>query len=245
MQCSSRSTRTPPEFIIMAKASPTALLREIEAASLTISSPSFSRIRQKALAILRQEDLLEPAYCYRIVPLERIEGANFFVEGEILHAPSLFPESGELTALAFGVITLGDRLEARISDLFRQRKASLAVALDDMANELMMGLSRRVEDRLMADVLRQRLTMAGELHAGDPGLDLAAQASVARLARGESIGVRLHNGHLLTPIKSGSVVFGVGRNLPVANWSRCDRCPSKAKCKFARTETTHIPLVTA
>lgn len=73
--------------------------------------------------------------------------------------------------------------------------------------------------------------MAGELHAGEPGLELDAQRTVLRLAQAQDIGVGLMGDHLMTPIKSRSMVFGVGIDLPAATWSRCDQCPIRARGK--------------
>jgi hypothetical protein len=80
------------------------------------------------------------------------------------------------------VATLGDGMEQRVAALFAERRASLAVALDGVANELLWALSRRVQDRLLAAMRRHGLCVAGELRAGDPGLALKAQQVVLDLA---------------------------------------------------------------
>ena len=203
-------------------------------------SPVRARLRGEAIALIFAEDLVEACYSYNIVPLQQPAGETLHVGGEALHAPRLLPESGQLTALGCGVCTVGPRVEARVSELFREKRASLALAVDAVANEMLFALGRRIQDRMLSECYRRRLSMAGELHAGDPGLDLAAQALVLRLAEGENIGVRLHGGQLLTPLKSTSVVLGVGRDLPEVSWSRCDECPSKAKCNFGRRPKAQV-----
>jgi hypothetical protein len=35
------------------------------------------------------------------------------------------------------------------------------------------------------------------------------------------------------PLKSTSMVLGVGLELPPARWSRCDPCPNRPRCKIA------------
>jgi hypothetical protein len=197
-------------------------------------TPVRARLRNDALALIESEDLVEASYSYCIVPLDRPAAATLHVGGETLYAPKLLPESGELTAIGFGVCTLGPKLEARGTALFGERRASLSVALEYVGTEMLFALGRRVQDRMLSECYRRRLTMAGELHAGDPGLDISAQATVLRLAEAESIGVRLYGDHLLTPIKSTTLVLGVGKDLPATSWSRCDTCPSKAKCSFGR-----------
>lgn len=193
-----------------------------------------ARRRADALTLVAEEDLVDACYSYNIVPLDRVAGATLHVKGETLRAPRLLPESGELNALGCGACTLGPRLGARVTALFSERRVSLGLALDELGNEMLFALGRRIQDRILSECYRKRLSMGGELHAGDPGLDIGAQAVVLRLAEATSIGVARHGGHLLTPLKSGTVVYAVGRDLPAVSWSRCDDCASKAKCQFGR-----------
>ena len=193
------------------------------------------RMRREALALVLSEDLADAAWSYRIVPLDSPVGETLCLEGETLHAPWLLPATGQLTALACAVCTVGPALEARVTTLFGEKRASLALALDELGNELLFATSRWLQDRMLADARRQQLTLCGELHPGDPGLGLDAHAAVLRLAQADAINVRLRYGHTLYPLKSSSVVMGAGIDLPKATWSRCDRCPSRAKCKHIRS----------
>ncbi len=197
-------------------------------------SPVRVRLRNEAITLILAEDLVEACYSYNIVPLQGPAGEILQAGGEWIRAPRLLPKSGELTALGCGVCTLGPKLEARISQLFREKRASLAVSLDEVGNEMLFAIGRRIQDRMLSECYRKRLSMGAELHAGDPGLELDAQAAVLRLASADKIGVALYKGNLITPLKSGSVVFAVGRNLPEVSWSRCDSCPSAAKCSYGR-----------
>lgn len=192
-----------------------------------------ARLRLEALVLAREEALVDARASYRIVPLAAEEGGRLCLDGETLEAPWLLPASGTLTAVACAVCTLGGALEQRVSVLFAERRAALAVALDALANELLFALSRQVQDRILAEARKLGLTMAGELRAGDPGLALAAQATVLRLAGGAAIGVRVTPGGMMHPVKSTSLVQGVGLALPAASWSRCDHCPSRARCAVA------------
>ena len=209
------------------------LKRELAAIPVT-GSPVRARLREQAIAAIFAEDLVEASYSYNLVPLSAPPAAVLEAGGERFHAPRLLPESGELTALGCGVCTLGPKLEARVSALFREKRAALAVSMDEVANEMLFALGRRIQDRMLSECYRKRLSMGAELHAGDPGLDLDAQAAVLRLAQAEQVGVALFKGHLLTPLKSSSVVFAVGRDLPEVAWSRCESCPSAKKCNFGR-----------
>jgi hypothetical protein len=194
-------------------------------------SPARTRLRAQALALAREEALVAAAYSYRIVSLQAPPAPLLRAGGESLEAPWLLPASGELTALACGVCTLGPALERRVSALFAQHHPALATALDELGNELLFAVSRRAQDRMQTEVARRGLTLSGELRAGDPGLALEAQVSVLRLAAADEIGVCLSRSLLMEPLKSASMVLGVGVNLPASAWSRCDACNFRDRCR--------------
>jgi hypothetical protein len=210
------------------------LLRDIAASPYAAGSfPQRAQFRRDALDLIEREELIDAAYCYRIVPLDEPPNACLRAGGETLDAMRLVPESGQLTAVAAAICTLGSALEQRITALFAERRTSLALALDGLGNELLFALSRRLQDRIVNETRKSRLSAAGELRPGDPGLSLQAQPAVLRLAGADTIGVRVTPGQLLTPLKSMSLVLGIGVDLPPARWSRCDDCPSASKCRMS------------
>ncbi len=191
------------------------------------------RYRREAIDLLTRENLLEAAFCYRIVALDEPPSDVLRAGGQALDALRLVPESGQLTALGVGVLTLGPALERRASALFAERRISLALALDKLGNEMLSALSRRVQDRIVIEARNAGLTAAGELRAGDPGLPLSAQSAVHHLAGASTIGVSVTPGQVLHPLKSMSMVLGIGIDLPAAKWSRCDDCPSAPRCRMS------------
>ncbi len=191
------------------------------------------RYRREAIDLLTRENLLEATFCYRIVALDEPPSDVLRAGGQALDALRLVPESGQLTALGVGVLTLGPALERRASALFAERRMSLALALDKLGNEILSALSRRVQDRIVIEARNAGLTAAGELRAGDPGLPLSAQSAVHHLAGAGTIGVCVTPGQVLHPLKSMSMVLGIGIDLPAANWSRCDDCPSAPRCRMS------------
>jgi len=210
------------------------LLREI--ATIPCADEQFrqrGRFRRDAIDMVEHENLLNAAYCYRIVALDEPPSNVLRAGGEVLDAMRLVPATGQLTAVAVGICTLGPVLELRTTALFAERRISLALALDKLGNELLFALSRRVQDRIVVEARKAQLTAAGELRAGDPGLPLEAQAAVQRLAGASEIGVRVTHGQVLHPLKSMSMVLGIGIDLPPARWSRCDDCPSAPKCRMS------------
>jgi acyl transferase domain-containing protein len=191
------------------------------------------RFHREAVDLIEREKLIASAFSFRIAELDAPAEEQLRVGGETLYAPRLLPEAGELTGLACGVVTIGSGLERRVAALFAEKCYSLALALDDIGNQLLFAATRHAQDRMLATARAQGLSMAGELRPGDPGLALQTQGLVLRLADAGSIGVAVNRGNALTPLKSISMVLGVGLNLPPVRWSRCDDCPSREKCRVA------------
>jgi len=191
-------------------------------------------LRAEAIAMVRELGLARGRASWRILPLEgEPEDGWLYVDGQRLQAPRLLPASGQLTGLACAAATLGADLERQVAHLFGQRRVSLALALDGVSNEMLFALSRRTQDRILATARRQGLTVAGELRAGDPGLDLRAQQTVLDLAGAGELGLGLTRTLMMNPAKSTSFVLGVGLQLPLQTWSRCDGCASRKRCTLA------------
>lgn len=214
------------------------VLREVERGrvpAMVARRPRLVALRQDALALVRELALVRARASWRIVPLEGAPGEAGWLclDGHRLQAPWLVPASGRLTGVACAAATLGEGLERKVSALFAERRAALAVALDGVGNELLFALARKVQDRMLAGARRQGLTVAGELRAGDPGLALTMQQVVLQLAGAADIGLALTRTLMMTPAKSTSIVQGVGLALPVQGWSRCDACPSRPRCALA------------
>jgi hypothetical protein len=205
-------------------------------------SAARTRLRAQVLAMAREDRLVDAAYSWSIVPLQAPAAPLLRAGGETLEAPWLLPASGRLTALACAACTLGPALERRVSELFAQRRASLAVALDELGNELLFEVSRRAQDRLQAEAGRGGLTISGELRAGDPGLALESQGAVLRLSAAAGIGITLGPSFLMQPLKSTTMVLGVGEDLPASSWSRCDACRSRDTCG-ARARALAAPAI--
>ncbi len=105
-----------------------------------------SRARSQALELIDQEGLLNATWRWSIVPLDAAPAETLRAGGEAFHAPWLLPKTGELTALALAVCTIGPALETRVRGLFTGRRPSLALALDALGNDVLFAVSRRAQD---------------------------------------------------------------------------------------------------
>jgi hypothetical protein len=178
-------------------------------------SPVRKRQRDKAIALIHDEELLAAAYSFNLLPLQgRVEGNRLRVGGETLDIYSRLPKRGELTALGIGAYTLGPRLEVRMRQLFADKRAGLAHALDSLANEMLLLLGQRMQRDLLASVRQQSLILGPQLQIEESFAGSPALIAVLRLVGAQGIGINLHQWDSLWPQKSTALVYAVGRNLP-------------------------------
>ena len=136
------------------------------------------------IALVERENLLDAAYSYRIVPLDEPPSTVLQAGGEDAGRPAA--AAGKRATDGAGLRRLHPRAGARAARrraLFAERRMSLALALDELGNELLFALSRRVQDRIVVEARKAQLTVAGELRAGDPGLPLAGTGRRAASGR--------------------------------------------------------------
>ena len=191
-----------------------------------------ARARGEALAMIKRENLAAPAMTSRIVPVGRIAGVEIELDGVAVHAPGLAGAPGELRAVAAAVCTLGAAIERRVSALFAARRRLLALALDDIGNEMLFRLADRSVARIRRRARLDGLESGIEASPGDAGLPLDQQAFVLALAGSSRIGVSATGTSMLSPVKSLSILVALGHGLdPRPAPARCDCCPSRDRCR--------------
>ena len=174
------------------------LLRQVRTESATHGAfAARERFHREATDLIEREKLIAPAFSFRIAELDAPAADVLHVDGETLYAPRLLPETGELTGLACGVVTLGPALERRVTSLFAEKCYSLALALDDIGNQLLLAATRHAQDRMLGSGAGAEIDHGGRTAAGRSGSCLAgtkpgAAARRCRLDRrqGHSAAIR-------------------------------------------------------
>jgi len=181
--------------------------------------------------MIRGESLIVPASSCRIVPVRDRRGGTVDLEGLRLNIPAFADETGNIRAVAAAACTLGPALEARITELFRLRQPSLALAMDEIGTDRLFRLADRVIAGIGRDAKRGGLEAGAEINPGDAGLALDDQAQVLALAQAHCAGISLAPHGMLAPVKSLSMLVPLGEGLrPRAASGRCNCCPSRDRC---------------
>jgi hypothetical protein len=191
------------------------------------------KARGEAVAMIEKEMLAAPAFTYRTLPVREVHGELLDFGDALLRAPGLEPFSSQLTAVTAVVCTLGPALEARISALCAGRKLSLALALDEVGNELLFYTVRHVTLLIRGETRRRGLSAGATFSPGCRDLPLDQQAGVIAMAGGERLGITVTEKGMLFPVKSRSLVVGIGMGLSAPPLHRrCDTCSSRDTCRY-------------
>lgn len=182
--------------------------------------------------MVKRESLAAPAIASRILRVDRVAGENIELYGASVHAPGLARAPGKLQAVAVAVCTLGPALERRISALFAARRRLLALALEDIANRMLFRLADRTVATIRRRARQEGMDSGIEASPGDAGLALDQQPTVLALAGANKIAVSVTAHSMLTPVKTLSIMVGLGRDLVSrAAPGRCECCPSRNRCR--------------
>ena len=193
------------------------------------------KARRESLSLIASESLLSPKCSYRNIASSMTRGtpAELLLGDAALHTPGFEAVSGKLTGVAAVACTLGPALEQRVSALCAERKFSLALALDELGNELLIYTVRMAAWKVRGEARRLGLSTGDTLTPGGRGLSLDQQARVVGMAGGDQIGITVTQEGMLLPVKSRSILVSVGKGLTAKPWRRrCDTCSSREQCKY-------------
>lgn len=190
--------------------------------------------RRNALAMIETESLASPNFSYKIYGIQAIaDDCLDFGGAHTLKSSLLANASPALARVAVAVSTLGPALEHAVSHLTSQKKYSLAFALDEVGNDLLF-----YTNRYATLVIRAEISQLGEhtryfLSPGGPEIGLQQQKSVLHLAGGDPLGITVSEGCVLWPMKSRTMVIGIGEAGSEHPFGRrCATCSSRDKCRY-------------
>jgi hypothetical protein len=193
------------------------------ARGVDVPEPAVLALFDEALAL--GETLVAPRAVYRAHAVTAHGPDWIEAGGERLAIPEIGRLWGPLQAVGAAVCTVGEALETRVRDLFDAREFPLAVMLDSVGSAAVESLAEHVNDLLCQAGVAAGLRVANRVSPGYAGWDVAEQAALFRLCPGEAVGVTLNAGRMMTPLKSISLLVGVGPEARVDHYfTQCRRC---------------------
>lgn len=130
------------------------------------------------------------------------------------------------------IITLGPRLEQAVKSAFAENDPLLAVTLDAAGTILVRNASTQFQRECETRANAIGLELGSRASPGCLTVPLEAQKALFSLLDAQSIGVALTQSLLMMPVKSVSLMFPLGANLPerVKTMDMCQTCRHSATC---------------
>lgn len=144
------------------------------------------------------------------------------------------------THLAVGVCTAGAAVSERISEHQRKGKRLRAMFLDDLGSWAVDQVRQQMCRTIEADANARDWRASASLSPGESAWSVSDQRAIFALlgAGADTIGVTLTESLVMTPIKSLSLIVGVGPGpLGVEGASNCDFCTIRERCQHRRLRT--------
>jgi hypothetical protein len=193
--------------------------------------PEIKNLLFELLAGVKNDHLLEPAIAYDIFPLTEIRyGQQSFGDHGAIHNSillSLFSEAEEFAAV---VCTIGPKLEKQATNYFKQGEPLRSVLLDGIGSAAVDLLAEEV-CKLVSERAASRGYRAGSpISPGMQGLPITEQRQIIQMVPAEEIGVSLTSSGIMSPLKSTSMVIGIGSSMKT--WTQADVC---SQCSLSET----------
>ena len=153
-------------------------------------------------------------------------------------APDLGLELERADGLVIGLVTVGDGIERRVTELLGQGEESRALLLDAAGSAAAEEAARRLSTRIVGGGAIAEADVSCRVSPGYGRWPLAAQAALFARLPHEELGVTLGPSMMMSPRKSISFALWIGaEGIPGSGLAGCDRC-GLPSCRYREATTS-------
>jgi len=197
-----------------------------------VKKPNQNILKIAEEEIKRSYNLFKPQGIYSLIKITCFaSNGRINLEDELVFrfSKSVINQLKGASYLLVGVVTIGDFLEKKVSELFSQGEYPQALALDAVGTVAVEGFSREVRKLARQEVKEQSFKTSRHFSPGYGGWEVSQQDIIFKSIPADNIGVSLTEGYMMLPQKSLSWVIGVGKEIvtPSEENKNCGNCHSK------------------
>lgn len=203
------------------------------------TSSEMLRLYEEAIA--KAKELAEPQALYDLCEVQTVrDDALVLTNGHALRSRLAVTQLARADQIAVAICTIGPRLETEASRLFAQGQGAIGF-LYDSAGSLAVSHVARILVQHVQELAASRGQKASfPISPGSADCTLEDQKVVFALLPAERIGVRLTDNLLMVPLKSVSLLIGLGDDLPTAHeLAQCHFCARREGCPHYRLRLMH------
>jgi cobalamin-dependent methionine synthase I len=185
-------------------------------------------------ALADARTLVEPAAAWDTFPIREFRHERLILaDGTRLGGGPVADVTAGATELIVAVVTAGSAISERASELQAQGRRLHAMFLDDFGSWAVDQVRQQFCRRIEAEAASQGLRASAALSPGESAWPVDEQAVIFKLLDAGRIGVSLTPSLVMRPIKSLSLIVGLGSGpLGVEGGSNCDFCTIRERCAY-------------
>lgn len=190
--------------------------------------PKLVELTRKAIEV--GSPLLEPRAIIEQYPVSRVVHNRIdLTDGHYLQGELIGNQISSASSIAVAVCTIGEKIDEFVSATFSHNPA-LAMAVEGLASAATEILGNHVCSYVESHMLIDGMKMSNPLNPGMIGWPVEeGQPQIFALVNASHIGVQLEASGLMKPLKSLSLVIGLGTKLE-QKIQQCDLCTLKKTC---------------
>ena len=197
-----------------------------------IKKPNQNILQITEEEINRGYNLFKPQGIYSLIKITCFTSkGRINLENELFFrfSKSVINQLKRASHLLVGVVTIGDLLGKKVSELFSQGEYPQALALDAVGTVAVEDFSRKIRKLARQEVKERGFKTSRHFSPGYGGWDVSQQKIIFKNIPADNIGVRLTKGYMMLPQKSLSWAIGVGKEIitPSEEDNNCGNCQSK------------------
>lgn len=198
--------------------------------------PEIKNLIVELLAKVKKDRLLEPAIAYEIYSLADMSRKQGRLESpEEIHEPLLFSLLSKAEEFAAVVCTIGPRLEKQATTFFKQNEPLRGFLLDGIGSAAVDLLADDACKRLTETACYRGYRAGSPISPGMQGIPIKEQQWLFNLVPAEEIGVSLTSSGVMSPLKTTSMVIGIGSNMETGTRAAvCVQCGLRTTCPYRK-----------
>ena len=194
-----------------------------------VKEPNQNILRITEGEINRGYNLFKPQGIYsliKIICFTSKEKINLENKLAFKFSKSIIDQLRGASHLLVGVVTIGDFLEKKVSELLSQGEYPQALALDAVGTVAVEDFSRKVRKSACQEVIEQGFKTSRHFSPGYGGWEVSQQEIIFKSILTDNIGVNLTKGYMMLPQKSLSWTIGAGKEIitPSEEDNNCENC---------------------
>jgi hypothetical protein len=202
--------------------------------------PRIRALLPEVLAEASGLDLLRPGVVWKSRRVLEVSGTRVRLAGgaELAQAEAVVGLLGEAEELVMAVGSIGPALDRTAREWFAGGRELEAFVLGEIGNLAIGKLGDCIPQKVGEWAAARGLETSGALSPGGTGVELSEQRVVVEVAAARRIGVELSSACMLVPVKSVSMLIGLGHGLPTWTHAQaCELCASRDTCRLRRFDS--------